>query len=234
MAEAQVRRQFAFTLFCIAAFVLACGLGTWQVQRLGWKRDLIATIEARRAQPPVRLPAEFGDPEDWNFRAVRVSGRYRHDQEQFLGPRSYKSQSGFHVLTPFSTADGRQLLVNRGWVPAEREGWERRTADESEGAVSLTGYLRTGFARGAFTPDHDARARLWYWYDLDGLAKETGLDLLPVVLEITEPSAGPGGLPIAAASEIDLPNNHLQYAITWYGLAAVVLVMYGFWYRRRA
>jgi surfeit locus 1 family protein len=222
-------RLFAAT---IAVIFLGClGLGTWQVQRLRWKEDLLARIAVQMAKPAAPLPAS---PADWralDFRRFEINGRFRHDQEQLLGPRSHRGNPGYHVITPFALADGRLLLVNRGWVPLAARAPERRPRGQLAGPQTLSGVLRADFKRGQWTPDYDAKARLWFWYDVAGMANLTGLELLPVVLR-QDAGAAPGGLPIGGGIKITIANNHLQYALVWYALAAVTAVMFAI-HRRR-
>lgn len=215
-----------FSLAVAAIFLFCLGLGSWQVQRLQWKEALLARMAAQIAAPPEALPLS---PADWralDFRRFKVEGRFRHDLEQILGPRSHRREQGYHVLTPFALADGRLLLVNRGWVPLGARDPARRAQGQVTGGQSLSGVLRADLKPGRWTPEYDAKARLWFWYDLSGIARVTGLELLPVVLQADRAEELPGGLPIAGVTNIDIPNNHLQYAITWFALAAVTLVMF--------
>jgi surfeit locus 1 family protein len=220
-----------FTVAVAAIFLGCLGLGIWQVQRLQWKEALLARIDERMALPAVPLPAAA----DWtvfDYRRVRVSGRFLHDREQILGPRSHRRQSGYHVITPFRLDDGRLMLINRGWVPSAARDPAVRTDGQVGGQLKLEGVLRADFKRGTWTPDYDAGAGLWYWYDIAGMARVTGLGLLPLVLEA---AAGErtDSLPVGGVSDVRIPNNHLQYAITWFSLAAVSVVMYLFYWRRR-
>lgn len=214
-----------FTVAVAAVFLGCLGLGAWQVQRLHWKEDLLARMAAQMTAPSAVLPVS---PADWralDYRRFEINGRFRHDLEQILGPRSHRRVSGYHVLTPFVLADGRMLLVNRGWVPQAARDPARRPQGQLDGPQSLSGVLRSDLKRGQWTPDYDAKARLWYWYDVAGIARVSGLKLLPVVLQ-ADAAELPGGLPIAGVTNIDIANNHLQYAITWFALAAVALVMF--------
>lgn len=209
------------------ALVVLIGLGTWQLDRLAWKRDLIATRTAQLTAPAKPLPARAADWRSWDFRAVAVRGAFRHDLEQLFGVAALDGQLGYHVLTPLVRPDGTALLIDRGWVPADRAHPAARRSGQIVGPVQVTGIARyRGADRpGWFTPDNRPEQGSWYWYDLDALGVALGLELLPVVVE-ADATANPGGLPLGGQTRIELANNHLQYAITWYGLAAGLLVIW--------
>ncbi len=215
------------SLATAAALALLLGLGSWQVQRLHWKEGLIAARTARLAGPPAPLPATADDWRLWDFRKASVRGTFRHDLEQRFGAFTLDDQFGQHILTPLVRPDGAAVLVDRGFVPADRAAIESRRQGEVAGPVLITGIARyRGTDRpGWFTPANQPRDRIWYWYDIRALAQTVGLQLLPVVVE-ADATPNPGGLPIGGQTRIDLPNNHLQYAITWYGLAAALVAVY--------
>jgi len=215
------------TLAALGALALLLGLGTWQVQRLHWKEALIAARAAQLAAPPEALPAQSADWRAWDFRRVEVRGTFEHEAEQLFGASAIDGQLGHHVLTPLVRPDGAAVLVDRGWVPADRAHPAARREGQLEGQVSVTGIARY---RGAerpnwLIPDNQPGQRLWFSYDLPALERATGLELLPVVVE-ADATPNPGGLPLGGQTLVELPNNHLQYAITWYGLAAALVGVY--------
>jgi surfeit locus 1 family protein len=215
------------SLATLAALAVLLGLGTWQVQRLHWKEGLIATRAAQLAAPPGPLPATAADWRGFDFRKVSVRGSFRHDLEQLFGAYSIDGQFGQHVLTPLVRPDGAAILVDRGFVPSDRAPIETRRQGEVAGPVAITGIARyRGTDRpGWFTPANQPGRRIWYWYDMPALTRATGLDLLPVVVE-ADATPNPGGLPQGGQTRTELPNNHLQYAITWYGLAGGLIGVY--------
>ncbi len=231
MSASAAARRFRLRLWpgvaTLGALALLLGLGTWQVQRLHWKEGLIAARTAQLAAPPAPLPATAADWRGWDFREVSVRGIFRHDLEQRFGAYSLDDQFGQHVLTPLVRPDGPAILVDRGFVPADRAPLETRRQGEVTGTVEVTGIARyRGADRpGWFTPANEPAKRIWYWYDLPALAQATGLQLLPVVVE-ADATPNPGGLPIGGQTRIELPNNHLGYAITWYGLAVALVAVY--------
>jgi surfeit locus 1 family protein len=218
-------RRFAPGLWPTAATVLGMivlvALGTWQIERLAWKRDLIARREAHLVAPVEPLPANAKDWRSWDFRPVVVHGEFRHDLEQLFGVAAIDGQVGHHVLTPLVRQDGAAVLVDRGWVPADRAHPAARREGQPAGPVRVSGIgrYRGDHRPGWFKPDNQPIEHLWYWFDLPALEDALGLQLLPVVVE-ADASPNPGGLPLGGQTRTELPNNHLQYAITWYGLAA--------------
>jgi surfeit locus 1 family protein len=228
MAADAAERRFApglwptaLTLFGVAILI---ALGTWQLERLQWKRALIAERQAQLAAPREPLPTTAKEWRSWEFRPVTVHGEFRPDLEQRFGVAAIEGRVGHHLLTPLVRPDGAAVLVDRGWVPANRAYPAARREGQAAGPAVIAGIARyRGADRpGWFTPDNQPAQGLWYWYDLPALERALGLELLPVVIE-ADATPNPGGLPIGGQVPPELPNNHLQYAITWYGLAAGLL-----------
>jgi surfeit locus 1 family protein len=220
------------TVVTALGLAVLIGLGSWQVERLHWKEALIAERQARLAAPPAALPVSVPDWRAWDFRPVVAEGEFRHDLEQLFGVAAIDGKVGHHVLTPLVRHGGAAVLVDRGWVPADRAHPAARRDGQLAGPRQVSGIARyRGSDRpGWFTPDNRPEQGLWYWYDLPALQDVLGLQLLPVVIE-ADASPNPGGLPIGGQTRTELPNNHLQYAITWYGLAAglfVTWISFGF------
>ena len=214
------------SLAALAALIVLVSLGTWQVERLRWKEALIAERTAQLAAPAALLPAQADWPA-WNFRRVEALGTFRHDLEQLFGASTHDGQLGHHVLTPLLRADGSALLVDRGWVPADQAHPAARRDGQVEGPITITGIARYRGDDTAnwFTPANQPEQAMWFSYDLPTLEQGLDLALLPVVVEADD-RPNPGGLPIGGLTRIALTNNHLQYAITWYGLALTLVAVY--------
>ena len=221
------RPALAPTLAMLAGVAVLLTLGTWQMQRLEWKQDLIAHRESGLAAPPVILPAISNDWQSYDFRRVEATGVFRHDLEQQYGVRTHGERLGHHILTPLVRSDGSAVLVDRGWVPVDRLAPESRSEGQLSGQVRVEGIgrYRADDAPLWVTPSNQPDERRWFWYDLDALAETVGLEILPVVIEADD-RPNPGGLPIGGLTRIELPNNHLQYALTWYALALTLLAVY--------
>ncbi len=215
------------TLMALPAFLVLVGLGSWQVQRLMWKTDLIAFREAQLAAPAMPLPADLSDPaalDAFDYRRVTSSGAFAHEREIYLAA-SRRGAVGFRVITPLRRGDGRTVLVRRGWVPAEARDRAVRAEGLVAGVVTVEGVLRTRGRRGWFTPDNDVARNYWFWLDLPAMAAYAGEGVPPLVIE-AGPAPNPGGLPIGREYRVGLTNDHLPYAITWYALAVALAVIY--------
>ena len=205
------------------------------MQRLHWKQDIIAERIGRAAQTPVAFPVRVADPDAWNFKAVTATGTFRHDRELYLMARTLRGNVGFHVITPFELAgQDRVILVNRGWVPEESKDPGARPQGQATGTVTLSGVARTPQVQHWLLPDNEVERNRWFFMDVAAMSAHLGLNgAAPLYLE-AGPAENPGGLPIGGQARIDLPNNHLQYAITWFAIAAGLLVIYVVYHLNRS
>lgn len=216
------RLQPGATIAAAVGIVAMIGLGIWQLERLAWKEGLIAEREAGSQAAPVEIPAGDTDLTGLDFRHAHATGRFDHAHEMLLAARSMNGNPGYHVVTPFLLADGRTLLVDRGWIPLERKEPASRAEGEIEGETEIDGLIRLPRPQHWLEPDNEPEKAMWYWVDLDAMGEAAGVaegELAPVYLE-AGPAPNPGGFPIGGQSRIELPNDHLQYAITWFALAA--------------
>ena len=214
------------TLFTVPALVVLVGLCLWQVQRLQWKEALIADREARVAAEPIALPAGGVDPASVDYRRVRLEGAFRHDKELFLGARSMNGNVGYQVLTPFELAGGGAVLVDRGWVPVERKVPDARPEGQLVGPQALDGIVRVPPGKVWMQPDNEPDKNMWFFVDLPAMAKASGIDLRTDLYVDAGPAENPGRYPVGGQTRIELPNDHLQYAITWGLLAVALAVIY--------
>jgi surfeit locus 1 family protein len=231
------QKLIGFTIATIAAFALLIGLGVWQLQRLEWKQGLIAEIESRTKAPPIGLAEALAlarPGEDPSYLHVRVAGRFANDKERHLYAIA-DGAPGWHLITPLVTDDGAIVLVDRGFVPDAMKEQSARPQSLVEGETSVTGLVRLAESQGTFTPDTDAARNRWYYRDLDGMARsmfgDKAPNLAPFFLEAEE-SGPPGNWPLGGQTRLDLPNNHLQYALTWFLLAVCLLVIYAVYVRQ--
>ncbi|KAK4699807.1 surfeit locus 1 family protein, partial [Phenoliferia sp. Uapishka_3] len=197
-------------------------LGTWQIQRMNWKLNMIDQLDNKLNQDPVGLPARIdlqAIPE-FAYRKVYVSGTFDHDHEILLGPRVRDGELGFQVITPLIRGEGKDtILVNRGFVKREKKDRATRPEGETTGHVQLVGMLRDQDRTGSFTPENNPTREEWVFPDIDQMAKHTGAE--PVLVdEIFGGNAGEikskiaVGSPVGRAAKIELRNQHLTYAFT--------------------
>lgn len=222
-------RRWAILLAAIPVFLVLIGLGTWQVERLAWKEALLATIESRVDAPPVPLAEVLaGDMSiaDQEYRPVTVAGVFDHAAERHFFA-THEGETGFYVYTPLKLDSGDWLFVNRGFVPYDRKDAATRAEGQVAGRVEITGLVRAALAGkpSSIVPDNDPQKNIFYWKDIRAMAASSGLPADAPILGLfvdAGPAPNPGGLPVGGVTMIDLPNNHLQYAVTWYGLAAAL------------
>ena len=220
------------TLIALPAVVVAFGLGVWQVQRLAWKEGLIAERTAQMALPVLEaLPAAF-DSENHLFRRARFSGIFLHDKEMYRPARSRRAgEIGLHIVTPLNLEGGGTILVNRGWVPSLRRNPETRRDGQVRGRVTLVGVIRTPAPVGYFVPDNDPAANIWFRLDLAQMADHAGLATArPYYVDLV--ADAPGGWPRAGQTRVTVRNAHLEYAITWFSMSLIGIVIYVLWHRR--
>jgi len=228
------RPQLLPTLVTVPLLIVLIGLGTWQVQRLQWKQDLIDRLQSRSTAAPVPLPEGPLSRDEIEFQRVVVAGVFDHANEFYLWKRARNGQPGLNVLTPLSTADGRGLvLVNRGWIPSALRDPETRAEGQIQGQVTVEGIVRFAEPDPSFVQADRSEQNVWFRVDPPAMAAAAGLAPLPGHYIVAADREVPGGWPVGQQWRVDLPNNHLQYAITWYALAVALAVIYVVYHRRR-
>ncbi len=188
------------------------GLGLWQVQRLAWKEAMLAEIEARATAAPVPLPGP-ADPVRDRYLPVRAIGDIGAEYIAVLASQK-NIGAGYRVVSPLNTEDGRRVLVDRGFVALEA-----RDAVGPAPAVSVQGNLHWPDETDDWTPAPDLEANIWFARDVAAMAQALDTEPLLIVAADIQPAA-PGIVPRPVGTD-GIPNDHLGYAITWFGLAAI-------------
>ncbi len=221
------------TIFTIAAVIILCGLGSWQVQRLLWKNNLIAQIDERVKLPPVKLNLDNIDLDKLKYRKVIVTGNFLHEKEihLFTGAREMRGDPGYNIFTPLVQNNGAAILIDRGWVPAKLKERETRPESLLAGKISITGMLHSGERQAMFTPPNDPARNLWFWIDMPIIAGFTGKEMQNVYVRALADASNNDILPIPGETKINLRNDHLEYAIIWYSFAIILLVIYSIYVR---
>ncbi len=228
-ADAAPRRRLdvRLALCALPAFALLVGLGFWQLQRLEWKEGLIAERAARLAAPAVAI----GEIRDWRSlerRRVSARGRYLHDRGMRVVNRLRRGRPGHGLVTPLALPDGSAVLVDRGWMPPDAA-----PRPEPAGEVFVVGLLRAGGRSNAWQPRNDPARGEWFFVDAPRMAEAAGLDdAKPFHLQLL-PAAGRTGYPEPGGPGAALPNRHLGYALTWFGLAAALAGVFAVHQMRR-
>lgn len=243
----RLRGLASASLAFLLAFTVLVGLGVWQLQRLAWKTELLKQIAERTTAPPQPLPSPASWPNlavaDYAYRHVTLTGTFLHDDEAHvfrpLSPEIARGPAnglGDLVLTPLRLADGSVVIVNRGFVPESRLAPTSRPAGQVAGVVTVTGLMREPESRNFFTPADDPQGGTWFTRDPAAIAAWYHLDRVAPFTVDADAGTSPGGLPQGGETVLDIPNNHMSYALTWFGLAAgLCLVFVGLlWTRLRA
>lgn len=222
-------------MFALLGLVVLLGLGTWQIERKAWKEELIARLSQRLSAAPVALPS----PGEWpsltpqisEFQRVAVRVEFPPSEDALVytagsALRDDVKAPGYFVFAPARLPGGEQVAVNLGYVPD-------RSYSRQSGSQDIVGVLRWPEAPSWFVSDHDASGRVWHVRDPKRMAQVRNWGpVAPFYIEQEAPVPA-SGLPHPSALTVRLRNDHLQYALTWYGLAAALVAVFGAWAVRR-
>ena len=228
-------RRIVFASLMGLVVMALCGLGVWQVERLSWKEALIAQVNARVYAPAVAAPG----PAAWKgisdgdaYRHVTVRGHFLNDDEAQVYALT-ELGAGYWIMTPLRTDDGAIVFVNRGYVPMEQKAQATRAAGRTDAEVEVTGLLRLPEAKGwLFSQPNDSVHDLWYRRDIAAIAQSRHLGTVAPYFIDADATPNPGGLPRGGLTVIKFPNSHLVYAITWFSLAAMLIGVPVWWWRK--
>ena len=234
------------TIFTLALLPILIGLGTWQWQRKAWKENLISQVQSRSTAEPVSYDEALSRasiPNQSEYLRVRVSGAFDHASERHVYAPA-RQGSGWHVYTLFKPDNGKPyVFINRGWVPDAVKDASKRPDGQIPGPVTVTGLVRASEQKGWFTPDNDVTGNRWYSRDLAGMraslanapdtVPDTEPKFAPFAIDAEAEPANPGGWPKGGTTEIRLTNSHLQYVVTWYGLALTLIGVFVVFARQR-
>jgi len=229
---------FEATVFAFVGVAILVGLGVWQLDRKVWKENLIATLDTRLARAPEDLPPRASWPRllpDGNeYTRVTFPAEFLTGEEALVYTagsafRPDVQGPGYWVFAPARLAGGSIVLVDRGFVPLDRKEPTTRAQGAPVGSVEIVGVMRWPETRGLFTPDDDPKTNVWYLRDPKAMAVAKKWDAAaPFYIEQESP-VPPGGLPKPGKLAVTLPDDHLQYALTWFGLALGLAGVYVTW-----
>ena len=245
MTEARPRGLFVPALLTLVAVGILISLGNWQVRRLAWKEGLIAAATERPKEAVRELPSLSAwsslDPAGTDsYRPYRLTGHFLHDKEARVftslpDPRGPYGGPGFWVVTPFALTSGGTVLVNRGFAPADKSLPSERGETLSGEPVTLTGLMRPDEKRSYFTPGDQPDQNMFFARNVAAIsaAKQLSPPVAPFTIDLIASETPPSGLPQSGETRMAFANNHLQYALTWYGLAAALVAVFGVFAWRR-
>ena len=218
------------TLISLPILVLSLTLGTWQLERREWKRDILDRMAMNQAAAPISLEELLkGDPLRHEYGRVKVAGTFEHDKEFHLAARSLKNKVGLQVVTPLKTDDGRVVLFDRGWIPSEKKDPPKRAEGQIAGRVELTGVVRRSQVRRQYAPENVPDKNVWFHVDVPLMRQLAGAPRDPKLDTFffdADAAPNPGGVPVGGQTRLDIPNDHLQYAITWFLIALAMIGVY--------
>jgi len=231
------RPTLGATVAAVLALAVLLGLGTWQLDRRLWKQQVLEARAQRVGAPSLTYAETVGKAntalDALEYRPIRLTGRFVDDHSLKLLSRTRNGRAGFHVVAPLVTHAGEAVLIDRGWAPVDGDG---DVIPAPAGLVSVDGYVRKFETPGRFTPDNDPETGAWFYLDRAQMAAAAGFETVaPFYVQQAPGAAPPGVYPAGGVPNTALRNPHLQYALTWYALAIVLLVIYVvFHVRRRA
>ncbi len=229
-----MKLPFWATTLTVLGIMFLCGLGYWQLQRLEWKTELLAALDAakQKSAAPTLFYEQINNlaktaDDTALIRYVFLEGRWLHDKEIAVGPRTWKGKPGYHILTPMALKGGGTALVNRGWVPIDKKLAAQRPESLPGPKKGMAmGLLRRPGKPSYFTPANNPQKDEWYFIDLQQMAEARDLKKLAPLVLYARLDRNKADLPVKEALEWRPNNNHRAYAIFWFTLAAALAVIY--------
>ena len=220
-AKNYLKKLFFFKIFVFLFITIFCSLGTWQLYRLQWKQDLINQISEGLKSTPIGYSKNIST----NYQRVYLEGEYDFKYQIYLYSLNEKGQPGFDVITPFETKEKENVLVNRGWIKKEF----KNNFEINSSASIITGLLREKSKKNIFTPKNDLKKNIWFSINFNEIQKFTGKKFNKFIVYLEDEAVE---IPNPKKITIDLPNNHLKYAITWYSISVSIL-FYFLYFRKK-
>lgn len=218
------KSQIWTIVIIVPMVVFLLELGNWQTERLAWKLDLITKIEERFFQEPAKL-VKFTTADEAEYRHVKITGHFFGLQmpHYTIGPGG---MAGYDLFAFFEGDDSRKVIVNRGWFPEKLKKLDQIPAFTA-GQVTITGHLRKPWGQALYGPENDLLKNLWYYGDLAAMAASQQVSNVYPMYLYQDLVKHTGGFPIGGRTNVKIVNNHLDYLLTWYGLAVVLIIMSG-------
>ena len=201
-----------------------CALGTWQLYRLQWKTELISEITFGLDSTPIK----YSNTIKKNYQRVVSEGIFNFEDQIYLYSLNESGKPGYDVITPYKTLKNENVLVNRGWINKNLKGNLEINLKENE--VKITGLLREIYKANIFKPKNDLKNNIWFSLDVNDLKELTGIQFSNYMIFLEKPK---NKVPAPKKVSIDVPNNHLKYAITWYSIAISILFYYLYFRRKK-
>ena len=219
-----MKKVFLFQLFVIFFITIFCALGTWQLYRLQWKLEIINEITIGLESRPV----EYSNLIKKNYQRVNAEGKFNFDQQIYLYSLNDNGKPGYDVITPFRTDKNENVLINRGWISKELKD-SSSINSKKDSQQKIVGFLRKIYKPNMFKPANDIENNVWFSINLVDIREFTGKQFNEFVIFLED---GQVKIPLPKKISIDVPNNHLKYAITWYGIS-ISIIFYYLYFRKK-
>ena len=217
------------TFFSLIVFITLLGFGTWQIKRLFWKEALIDRYILQSQSNPIKLPFELNNAKIEEFKSIVIQGSFLHKNEIYITGKTFEGNAGFQVITPFKMIDNSVILINRGWVSEGYRDPLKRAFSLVSGNTTIKGIIRYPQVKGYFVPENDGENGFWFSVIpiqiLNFLKFDQSLTIKKYYIDALR-KEGKLTLPIGVTGKPNLRNQHLSYAVTWYGLALALLFVY--------
>lgn len=206
------------------ALIVLISLGTWQARKIGPKNDLLAAIDAGLSADPMLLPVHIDDPEPVRYRRVEFAGEALDEAPLRLYGMNLSGRPGYFLYKPVVREYGRAVMVNFGWVPMEAKELPALPV----GRVTVSGVLMANAVAGSFTPPNDTVKGIWYAADVHEMAKHWGFSSKDYYhfRVFADHTGARGDLPLGGQVRVNIPNDHFEYMLTWYGIAVSLIGVY--------
>ena len=217
------------SIFSVIIFAILLSFGTWQVKRLFWKEALIERYTTQSQSNPIKNPSKLDLSRINEFKSVEFTGSFLHKNEIYITGKTYEGNAGFHVITPFNLTNNKIILINRGWVSESYRNPEKRKFSLVQGQTLLKGIIRYPQKKGYFVPENDGKNGFWFTIKPNEIINFLNLTSNQVINNYYIDALRQGEkltLPIGVTGKPKLRNQHLSYAVTWYGLALSLLFVY--------
>ena len=217
-----MKNQLLFNIFVLSVITLFCALGTWQLVRLQWKNTLVDQISEGLKSSPVN----YSDKIKVNYQRVKIEGKYNFGKQIYLYSLNDRGQPGYDVITPFEGQNSENILVNRGWITSNLKNNDiiNRTTGNN-----VQGLILKNIKPNIFKPENDVVANIWFSISLDQVKEVTGKNYSNYILYLEDKKIN---IPKPIKITIDLPNNHLKYAFTWYSIS-ISIFGYFLYFRKK-
>ena len=217
-----MKYKLLFNIFVLLVITLFCALGTWQLVRLQWKNNLIDQIGEGLKSPAIK----YSNKIQTNYQRVSVDGEYNFEKQIYLYSLNEKGEPGFDVITPFTTTELENILINRGWI---RDVQKNKNKINKITNKEIRGLLRKNPKKNIFKPDNEINKNIWFSINLEDIKKFTGKTFNEYILYLEDENIN---TPKPKQITIDLPNNHLKYALTWYSIS-ISIFGYFLYFRKK-